>query len=104
MQAVPIPLEQLYFEAAALCFYLIALRTLDWKYIYEMPSRALLGFTQIVSIILMFHAGLGIVLVILEQLVYFALTWVILWGALLWMNRNRIAGIIMGKRMSPNPV
>ncbi|MHA2141599.1 MAG: hypothetical protein ACXADC_04220 [Candidatus Thorarchaeota archaeon] len=97
MQAVPIPLEQVYFEAAVLCFYLMALNTLDWKHIYEMPSRAILGLTQITSLMLMFHAGLGIVIVVLEQLVFIALGWLILWGVLLWMNRIRIVVIYRGK-------
>jgi hypothetical protein len=96
MQVVPIPLDLVYLEAAALSFYLVALNTLPWKFIYEMPSRAVLGLVTLLSMALMFHAGLGIVLVVVDQMEYMALSWVALWGVLIWINRERIAGIFRG--------
>ncbi|MHA2143247.1 MAG: hypothetical protein ACXADF_18250 [Candidatus Thorarchaeota archaeon] len=98
MQSAIISIEQVYLEAFTLCFYLMGLEGLDWKYIYNLPWRAVLFLAQVNSVFLMIHAGIGITLLALSGTSYLSLGWVGLWLALLWINRIRIKGIIRGER------
>jgi hypothetical protein len=44
----------------------------------------------------MFHAGIGIMLAVLEQLKHLALSWLTLWIVLNWINKERLLGIFKG--------
>ncbi|MHA2068367.1 MAG: hypothetical protein ACXABY_28730 [Candidatus Thorarchaeota archaeon] len=98
MQPAFISIEQVYLESLALCFYQMGLNTLDLKYIYNLPWRAGLLLAQIMSVLLMFHAGSGIAWLVFTGMNYVSLSWVGLWFVLTWINRSRIKGIIKGKR------
>lgn len=94
----PIPIKNVYLEALALCIYLMSLNSLEWRYIYEMPWRAALMLLQLAPVMLALHAAIGIVWLVLTQQRYFALAWIGLWIALVWMNRSRFSGIFKGRQ------